>query len=244
MLDRESRDKLKEKLKGITQKAASKVITEVKAEQGDFKVVLSPKQIDHFYKNEKVASIPVLDLDDEIIQYVQNDSESCVAVMLSEFASGYNTEAFEKTAAHATQSPQTYQRTTERQFDNQNIPLHPRDEEGQPYRNITEKQMPEHDERHGSYNVITQGQLRDEKSTFKGEPLEAGHRCDEGRNIITEGQFSNEKQQGSVDRGDIGAVFNADQSHMITQKQIRELLSHHGWDEPRTITEGQDQLAK
>jgi len=84
VLDKESRDKLRDKLKGISKKASSKVITEVKAEQGDFKVVLSPKQIDHFYKNEKVASIPVSDLDDDIIQYVQGDPEQCVALMLDE----------------------------------------------------------------------------------------------------------------------------------------------------------------
>jgi len=244
MLDRESREKLKNKLRGSLQKASSKVTTEVKAERGDFRITLSSKDIDHYYKEQKVASIKVADLDDELVEFIQNDPEEVCAMMLTEFVDGFEKEAFEKTAAHATQDGNTYKRITEKQMDNQKVPLHPRDEEGQPYRNITEKQMPQHDERHGSYNVITQGQLRDTKTTFKGEPMDASKRMGEDRTIITEGQFDEEEQQGSVDRGDMGSVFNKDQSHMVEEKQFTELLSHHGWEEPRTITEGKDQLGE
>ena len=236
MLDKDSRDRLREKLRGITQKASSKVITEVKAEQGDFKVVLSAKQIDHFYKNEKIASIPVNELDDDIIQYIQSDSETCVSMMLNEFVDGFNTEAFEKTAAHSTQNEQTYQRIQEKQLDEQKVALHPRENDS--YRNITEKQMPEHNERHGAPVVTTEAQLKTTTTTPKGEALEAGKRRNEDRNIITEEQFSQVADQASK-QGEIGSVFTGDQDHMITDKQIEELLSHQGWEEPRFITERQ-----
>lgn len=242
MLDKESREKLKDKLRGKIQKASSKVTTEVKAEKGDFKVVLSSKEIQHFYKNDNVASIKVAELDDELINYLQEDPEEVVTMMLGEFVAGFNTSAFEKTAANSTLNEQTYQRTTEKQLDAQKVSLHPRD--GSTYQNITEKQLPENNERFGTYDSTTEKQLADGKTTFKGEPLTAAQRKDEDRNVVTEGQFNDESEQASVDRGDTGAQFTGEQTQMITEKQVAELLAHHGWEEPRTITEGKDQLPK
>jgi len=242
MLDKESREKLKDRLRGTIQKASSNVTTEVKAEQGDFKVILSSKDIQHFYKNHNVASLKVAELDDELISYIQQDPEEVATMMLGEFIAGFNTNTFEKTAANSTQNEQTYQRTTEKQLDAQKVSLHPRD--GETYQNITEKQLPENNERFGTYETTTEKQLADNKTTFKGEPLTAAQRKEEDRKVITEAQFNDEDEQASVDRGDTGAQFNGEQTQMITEKQVSELLAHHGWDEPRTITEGKDQLPK
>ena len=70
MLDKESRNKLRDRLRGITQKAASKVTTEVKAHKGDFKIVLSSKSIDHYYQDQKIAELKIAEMDEELIDLV------------------------------------------------------------------------------------------------------------------------------------------------------------------------------
>lgn len=235
MLSQEERNKLKDKLRGTITKASSKVTTEVKAEQGDFKIVLSSNVIDHFYKNSKVASIKIAELDDELVSYIQQDPEEVTAYMLNELIAGFNTEVFEKTAANSVVNSETTHRIMEKQLADAALSLHPRTKETYP--NITEKQLPANDERFGSFDVTTEKQLATEKSTPRGEPLTAGERKGEDRKTITEKQF--DEQETAADRGEPGAILKENQLQAITDKQLRDLLSNHSWEQPTKITEDQ-----
>lgn len=239
MLDKESRSKLRDIVSRSVRKASSKVSTEVKAEQGDFAIVINPTSIDHFYKNEKVASLKMAEADEELIDFIRNDPEETASILLEEYIDGFGkTASTIKLAANSALDGEISQKITEKQLKDNNVDLHPR---AGSYDKITEKILGDKDEHKGSHFIITEGQLRDETTTPKGEQL-GNARVGENRDGITEKQLGTEADQTGAKRGEMGSEFSGDQSHMIGDKQIQELLSHHGWTEPHTIT--QDQLTK
>jgi len=261
MLDINQRQALMESLKQRSKKASSSVSTKVEAEKGDFSVVITSDTIDHFYKGASVGKIRVAELDDPTIELINSDAQEAAHEMLDAFATNFDKDAFDKsasqskeaaqdkTAAHETLDSHTWQMTTQKQLDDQKPSLHPRTDDYP--RNITQKQIPEDGQRPGTYEEITEAQFTDETSTFYNEPLDGGKRILEDRNIVTEGQFedgvADYSDHGQSERGEVGSKFDGDlakQQKMIGEKQLAELLKHHEWTEPLTITEGKDQLAQ
>lgn len=246
---------LANKLASRMKKANSDVITAFEAKSGDYRVTISSDSIRNFYRGSEVANLKVAELDDELIDYINENVEDAAHTMLSEFKESFDTSNFtEKTAAtkeaaHSTQDEGTWTMTTEKQLKDQKIPLHPRTNEY--YSNTTQKQLPEHGQRPGTYDVTTEGQFRDETTTFYGDSLDAGQRRNEDRTEVTERQFDegvgSYSDVGQSDRGQMGSKFDGDldaQWQQIGEKQLMELLSHHEWTEPLTVTEGKDQLQK
>lgn len=257
-MDQLARQALVEKLQGHMKKANSNIKTSFVAEKDDFKIILSSKDMKQYYKSTEVGSTKVAELDDDLIEFINNSPDEAVQVMLEGFRQNFDAEAFnksvqaktnQKTAAHSTQDEKTWDMVTQKQLDEQKPSLHPRTDDY--YTNVTQKQLPEHGQRPGTYDQITEGQFRDERTTFYGADRTAGDWRQEDRNVVTEGQFeegvSEYSEVGESDRGEVGSKFDGGlekQWRMIGEKQLMELLKHHEWTEPLTTTEGPDQLQK
>lgn len=249
-MDQHSKQALIESLKNKVKKASSNVSTKVEATKGDHKVVISSSSIDYLYKDKIVNSIKVASLDDDTIDLINSDADEASVEILDSFIESFgSSQNAEKTAAHSTQDDKTWDMVTQKQLDEQKVSLHPRWESHPNV--VTQKQLPDAGQRPGTYNVTTEGQFRDEVSTFYNEPLDAGKRRLEDRNTITETQFDHGTKEysevGESDRHDMGSVFDGDvdaQWRMIGEKQLEELLKHHEWTEPFTTTEGKDQLGQ
>lgn len=260
-MDTDQRQAIMEKLRSKVKKASSSVSTKVEAQKGDFKVVISSNNIEHFFKDTPVGSFRVAELDDDAVELINSDAGEAAQEMLETFANNFDANEFNskktktattketatKEAAHGTQDGDTWQMITQKQFDDQKPDLHPRTDDYP--KNITQKQIPEDGQRPGTYDEITEAQFVQEKSTFYNEPLDAGARVLEDRNVVTEGQFeegvSSYSDEGQSERGEVGSKFDgelAKQQKMIGEKQLAELLKHHEWTEPLTITEGKEQL--
>jgi hypothetical protein len=249
MLDAKTRQALAEKLQGHIKKASSNVSTKVEAERGDYKIVLTADKITQLYKGQTVGTIRVAELDEDTIGYINSNPDESARTMLDGFRENFDIDEFEKTAAHSTQNEDTYQKVTQKQLDDQKITLHPRTDEH--YKNITQKQIPEHGQRPGTYEYTTEAQLREERETFYGASRTSGDWKQEDRNVVTEGQFdegvNTYSDIGETNRGEIGANYDGGldkQWKQIGEKQLMELLKSHEWTEPLTITEGKDQLSK
>lgn len=253
MLSVQEKQDLANRLKNKIKKASSKIETGYQAESGDYKVIITANNVTQFYKGNEVTKVTVAELGDELTNYINNDVEEAAQGMLEEFKASFQPEAFKeaatKEAAHATQDESTWTMTTEKQLDDQKVPLHPRTNES--YKNVTQKQLPEHGQRPGTYDVTTEKQLKDETTTFYDAPLTAGQRRNEDRTAVTESQLDDGVKEYSdvatVDRGETGIKYDGGvekQWHQTGEKQLMELLSHHEWKEPLTITEGSDQLGK
>lgn len=258
-MDHIAKQTLKEKLQSHIKKASANVDTAFTAEKGDYKIVLTADNVKQFYKGHEVGSTRVADFDNDTIDYINSSSEEAALTMLEAHREEFNEAEFEgkqadsnqteKTAAHATLDEETAQKVTQKQFDDQKAPLHPRKDDY--YTNITQKQLPEHGQRPGTYDQITQGQFRDERTTFYGADRTAGDWKQEDRNTVTESQFeegvSDYSDVGQSDRGQTSSKFDGDlakQWQQIGEKQLEELIKHHEWTEPLTTTEGPDQLPK
>jgi len=90
--------------------------------------------------------------------------------------------------------------------------------------------LPEHGLRPGTYDITTEGQLRDERTTFYGADRTAGDWKDEDRNIVTEGQFDEGTKEfseiGQSDRDQSGSKLDggySEQQRVIGEKQLLEL---------------------
>lgn len=258
-MDHIAQQTLKEKLQSHIKKASANVDTAFTAEKDEYKIVLTADNVKQFYKGQEVGSTRVAEFDNETIDYINSSSEDAALTMLDGFREEFNVAEFEKkqanssqtdkTAAHATLDDETAQKVTQKQFDDQKAPLHPRTDDH--YTNVTQKQLPEHGQRPGTYDQITEGQFRDERTTFYGADRTAGDWKQEDRNTVTESQFeegvSDYSDVGQSDRGQVGSKFDGDlakQWQMIGEKQIEELIKHHEWTEPLTTTEGPDQLVQ
>lgn len=252
MLDAKDREQLASRLRTKIKKANSSVSTKVEAEKGDFKVVIASDSLSHQYKGQTVSTIRVSQLDEELINYINSDPQDAAQEILDEFASTFDPSRLDKaakTAAHETQDESTYQKVTQKQLDDQKPSLHPRKDDYPT--NITQKQLPEHGQRPGTYDVTTEAQFRDERQTFYGTPRISGDWKQEDRNVVTEGQFEKGAKEysdvGESDRSEIGAKYDGGvdkQWRQIGEKQLAELLKHHEWTEPLTVTEGKDQLGQ
>ena len=246
------------KLKNKIRKATSNVSMKVEAEKGDYKVILTASNIVHMYKNQEVGKIRVADLDDEVINLINSEPNEVAQEMLDEFVTSFDTESMKtaaaddktvKTAANDAIDESTWQKVTQKQLDEDVVKLHPRQNEH--YNNVTQKQLPEHGQRPGTYDVTTEAQFRDETTTFYGAPRTAGEWKGEDRNTVTEAQFEEGVKEysdvGRSDRNEIGSKYDGGldkQWKMTGEKQLMELLKHHEWTEPFTTTEGKDQLGK
>lgn len=249
-MDQMAKQALAAKLQGHMKKASSNIKTAFVSEKGDYKIVLSSDNVKQYFKDEMIGVTKVAEFDDETIEFINSNPSEAAAEMLEGFRSNFNeSEHVAKTAANKALDEETAQKITQKQFDDQKTSLHPRTDEY--YSNITQKQLPEHGQRPGTYDQITEGQFRDERTTFYGADRTAGDWKQEDRNIVTEGQFEEGVKEysevGESDRGQIGSKFDGDldkQWRMTGEKQLMELLSHHEWTEPLTTTEGPDQLQK
>lgn len=231
------------RIKNRIKQASSNVTTKVEATKGDHKVVMSSSSIDHYYKNEIVSSIKVAQFSDEEIEAINVDPQTTAQNALDEFIANFN-PANIKEAANKALDKNFADKITQKQLDDNNVKLHPRTND-YPV-NVTEKQIPEDNQRPGTYDVITQAQLRDERKTFYGDPRTAGDWRQEDRDVITEGQFDNGVSDytdvGASERGEMGAKFDGDlakQHKQTGEKQLEELLKHHTWSMPMTTTENQ-----
>jgi len=248
-MDPKSRISLISRLSESANRVSTSVGTRTEAINGDFRVVLARDQVTRFYKGAEYDSVAVTDLDDEIIDKINQNPDKVAEDLCNCFM-----EDFEKEAAHATQDSTTWNTIQEKQLDRQRVDLHPRTEESP--EQITEKQIPDpspgypQGQRPGTYDEITERQLRNEGSTFYNKSRDSGKDRDEDRNQVTEKQLDDDKSRfnapvGGLNRGEVGAVFDGgldSQWQQIMHKQIQELLSHHEWTDPETITEGKDQL--
>jgi len=259
MLDAKDKQQLSARLRGKIKKANSNVSTKVDAENGSFKVTISDDSVTHFYKGDTVSTIRVAQLDNDLINYINDDPHEAAQEILDEFSSTFDVQNFEskkannsktvKQAAHDTLDKETWNMVTQKQFDDQKPDLHPRKDDY--YTNITQKQIPEHGQRPGTYDTITEGQFRDEQQTFYGADRTAGNWKQEDRSTITEAQFEKGVDEytevGESDRSEIGSKYDGgiqQQQKQIGEKQLAELLKHHEWTEPLTTTEGKEQLGK
>lgn len=250
MADAKNRQAISERLRNRIKKASSSVSTKIEAEKGDFKVVLSSDAISHLYKNKEAYKLRVAQLDDELVEYINEDPQQAAHEILDEFQASFDPASTQvKEAAHSTQDDETAQMVTQKQLDEQKVKLHPRTDDY--YTNVTQKQLPEHGQRPGTYEVITEAQFRDERDTFYGASRTSGDWKQEDRNIVTEGQLEKGTTEysdlGQSDRGEMGATYDGgveQQWKQIGEKQLMELLRHHEWTEPLTTTEGKDQLGK
>ena len=251
-MDQIAKQALAAKLQGHMKKASSNIKNTTVFEKDDYKIVLSSNDITQYFKNEKVGSTKIAEFDDETIEFINSNRDEAAAEMLDGFRSNFNVEEWqqaEKTAANKELDEETAQKVTQKQFDDQKVSLHPRTDDYYP--NVTQKQLPEHGQRPGTYDQVTEGQFRDERTTFYGADRTAGDWTQEDRNIVTEGQFEEGVKEysevGESDRGEIGSKFDGEldkQWKMTGEKQLMELLKHHEWTEPLTITEGPEQLQK
>ena len=258
MLDAKNRQALVEKLRNKVKKASSNVSTKVEAQKGDFRVILTSKNIHQLYKDNEIGTIRVAELDDDVVEHINADAHDAAQDMLDAFASTFNVEEFEKShkdnghakeAAHSTQDEGTWQMVTEKQFNDQKPNLHPR--ESDYYTNITQKQLPEHGQRPGTYDEITEAQHTNERTTFYGDERISGDRRQEDRNTVTEDQLEEGTKEytelGESDRGESGGKYDGGldlQWKQIGEKQLAELVKHHSWTAPNTVTEGKEQLGK
>jgi len=255
----QNKQELADTLRKEVKKASSNVSHKVEAEKNEYKVIISSNEITQHYKNKQVGSIRVAELSDKLIAMINEDPGDAAQEMLTEFRKSFNTEdvektaeketKVEKTAAHETQDAGTHQMITQKQFDEQKPDLHPRTEEH--YTNVTQKQLPEHGQRPGTYDETTEGQFKNERDTFYGVTRTSGDWKSEDRNVVTERQFeegvSDYSDVATSDRGEMGAKYDGEiaaQHKQIGEKQLAELLKHHEWTEPLTITEGKDQLGQ
>lgn len=249
MLDAAKRQELVQKLRNRIKQASSNVSTKVEARKGDYGVVISESSIDHFFGGNKVAAIKVAELDDSVVELINSDPQDAAQEILGEFMATFNPDDLKKEAAHEVLDADTADKITQKQLDDQKVKLHPRWEDY--YTNITQKQLPEHGQRPGTYDIITEGQFRDERTTFYGADRITGDWKQEDRNIVTEGQFEEGVGEytdvDASERGEIGSKYDGGldkQWHQTGEKQLMELLKHHKWTEPLTVTEGKDQLGQ
>ncbi len=177
-MDLVERQKLMESLKAKAKVSDCTVTSKVEAERDEFKIAITSQGIEQYYKGIPVGTLKVAELNDEEIELINVDAPSAAKELLDQFASSFKVERHAmaaasegniKTAAHDTQSGETWEVIQEKQLENQKVELHPRTKET---RNVvTQKQLPEHGLRPGTYDITTEGQLRDERTTSMG-PIE------------------------------------------------------------------------
>lgn len=227
-----------EQLKNQVKKASANIKAKIVVENGLHKVAISSTEIENFYDNQLVSAIKVADLDSTLVDFINENTEEAAKEMLSTFASEYKPA---KVAANSTLNNDTAYKTTEKQLADQKTKLHPRTDDAP--MNITEKQLPENNQRPGTYLSTTEAQLRDEKNTFYGKERISGNRKDEDRNMVTESQLSDmDKFNTLPKREEMSIKYEGGmdkQHHQVAEKQLSELLSHHTWTQPNTITESQ-----
>ena len=248
MLDSNNRMTLIQKLRGKIKKASSNISSRLEVEKGDFRISLTADSIDQFYKGKQVGSVKLSQLDPELVELINSD-EDAGQEMLEEFASTFDPSGLSKEAANDAVDEETATIITQKQLDDKKVKLHPRKDE---YPNtVTQKQLPDAGQRPGTYDEITQAQLTNERNTFYGDSRISGDWKQEDRNTVTESQLDEDAKKfselGESNRGEMGAKFDGGvdkQNHMIGEKQLEELLSHHEWKEPFTTTEGKEQLGK
>lgn len=234
---------ISEKLRERMRKAHSNVATRIEAEKGPYKVAMSEKSIDTFYKGSQVGSIKVSSLTEDEVNSINSDPQTYLQEALT-ILSEMNTDELEKTAANSAVTEETFHTITEKQLADKKVDLHPRTNEEKNI--ITQKQIPEAGQRPGTYDVTTEAQLRDERSTFYGDKRTADRQGEDRKSItekqLDEGASTFGADKASDNRGEVGSVFDGGtdkQALEITEKQLQELVSHHGWEEPRTVTEDQ-----
>lgn len=238
------------RLISVVKKASAniRIAKKIEAEQGDFRVEITTQGIHQFYKNKLASTIPTSSLENDVIDLINSNSEEAAQAVLTTFAANFDEAKFQKEAANAVIDKETAYMTTEKQLEDQKTKLHPRQKE---YANVTtEKQIPDDGQRPGTFDITTEGQLREERNTFYGDKREAGDWKDEDRTIVTEGQLGGAKEYSDLqatERGEMAAKYDGGvkEQHMVTEtKQLIELLRHHQYQEPHTVTEGPDQLGK
>lgn len=236
-----------QKLRGKIKKASSNISSKFELNKGDFKICLTADSIDQFYKDNKVGSIKISQLDPELVELINTD-EDAAHEMLEEFASTFDTSKV-KEAANAAVDEETPTIITQKQLEDKKVKLHPRTDDLQNV--ITQRQLPNAGQRPGTYDEITQAQLTNERTTFYGDKRTSGDWKKEDRTTVTERQLDDDSSKYSPvaenNRGEMGAEFDGgydNQQKVIGEKQLIELLSHHEWTSPMTITEGKDQLSQ
>lgn len=234
-----------EKLQSVVKKASTnvKIAKKVEAEKGDFKVIVTSSGIEHYYKSQPVTIIKTSELDNDVIDLINSDSEGAAQEILNTFAENFDESSLIKEAANDVIDADTAYTTTEKQLDSK-VKLHPR--QNKQIHETTDRQISEAGQRPGTYDLTTEAQLRDERSTFYGDPRTSGDWKDENRDTVTEGQLAN-GDDAATNRGEIGSQFNGglkDQQNMVGTKQLTELLNHENHERPNTTTEGSDQLGK
>jgi len=244
LLDATAREKLRNIVNRSIRKASVKTEVSAQTPDNEYGIVITSDSIDHFYKGKVIASVKMAELaDSEIIDFIKADPEETASALLEEYVESMQTSASLKTAANSALDKEVGQKITQKQLDDNNVALHPRT--GKSPTKIIEKTLKEEGEQSGTYDKTTEAQLRETKTTFKGETLEHARQGEVGDTGITESQLDKDAADtAGAERGEVGSEFSGDQHRMITEKQLGELLSHNGWSEPRTITEGDDQLGK
>ena len=167
-------------LKNQIKKASTNLEAKMVVEDGDYKTVISSTKIENFHKNTLVSTVKSAELEQEVLDFINSNPEDAAKEILASFQDSY------KTAANSVVDENTSAKTTEKQLEDQKTKLHPRSNNYP--NNITEKQIPENDQRPGTYAVTTEAQLRDEKTTFYGKDR-VSDRKDEDRNMVTESQL-------------------------------------------------------
>lgn len=250
--------KEKQELMDSLKQSAYKISKQVEAEKDSFRIVISSSGIQQYYKNMPIITVKAENLSSKAAELINKNPEIAATTLLEQFSQEFDAASFEKkaasgmdvkTAANETLDEMTWQMVTQKQLDEQKVNIHPRVDE---YPNkVTDKQIVEDGQRVGTYDITTEGQLRDERNDFYGRPRITGDWKSEDRNIVTEGQLEKGAKEysdvGTSDRNQMGAKFDGGpekQSKMTGEKQLAELLKHHKWTEPLTTTEGKDQLGQ
>lgn len=237
------------KIREQVKKATANVATKVEAEKGDFKVIISSDSIDSFYKGVSAGKVKVASLSQEEIDYINDNPQAFAQDALEAFMTTDPKTLAEvenarvKTAANSAVTSETPTITTEKQLAEHNVDLHPRTDE---YPNkVTQKQLPDAGQRPGTYDLTTEAQLRDERKTFYGDTRSADWQS-ENRTSVTEKQLDESPSKFSdyatTERGEMGSKFDGGvekQNIMTGEKQLQELLKHHSYTTPNTVTEDQ-----
>jgi len=193
--------------------------------EGPLKIIIGDEEVYGMRGAQKIASLKIADLEDDIRDVIDKDPKFAGAEMLT---------ALKKLAESAPSNTAEQQSDTmEAQLESQRVPLHPRTDEIR--QSITEDQLREKQrgyDKHARDNdprdVITEAQLPDERQ-------------DAPRDEVMEGQLRDKGIEGNqtpADR-DSYAAGVTDQKQQITERQINDWRESDEAHRPETITEDQ-----
>lgn len=199
--------------------------------EGEFKIIMGDDEVYGLRGSQKIASLKIADLDEDIRQMIENNPKVAGSHMLS--ALKVKAAGVKLAEAAPSNSAEQLQGTMEAQLEGQRVPLHPRTDEIR--ESITEDQLKkkttgygEHARKDDPKQSVTEAQLSDKRQEAPRDEVMEGQLRDKGI----------EGNQTPADKDSFAAGVK-DQKQQITEAQLNDWREADSGHHPEMITEKQ-----